>query len=111
MPERGDIFVANVFHEVRFRLWHHLVLGDSTATWRPNLYTLQCARPCELPGPGTVTFFTPAIFLKLTHQAPVPVPCKFMKDTFEASFHEMGSHLSLVPLRDIQQHGKKSLNL
>ena len=32
-----------------------------------------------------------------------------MEGTFEATFHELGSRASLVPLRDIQQHGYKML--
>ena len=37
------------------------------------------------------------------------VSCHFVGGTFEATFHELGSRASLVPLRGMQQHGYKML--
>ena len=47
--------------------------------------------------------------LKLTNRALVLVWCHFVGGTFEATFHELGSRASLVPLRGIQQTSYKRL--
>ena len=39
------------------------------------------------------------------NHALVLVSCHFVGGTFEATFHEMGSRASLVPLRGRQQYG------
>ena len=49
------------------------------------------------------------ISLKVTNRALVLVWCHFVGGTFEATFHELGSRASLVPLRGMQQHGYKML--
>jgi len=46
---------------------------------------------------------------KLTNRALVLVWCHFVKGTFEATFRELGSRPSLVPIHDIQQHVYKML--
>ena len=51
------------------------------------------------------------ICLKLTNRALVLVPCHFVEGTFEATFHEMGSRPSPVPLRGIEQHSHKMLKI
>ena len=47
------------------------------------------------------------IFLKVINRALVLVWCQSVGGTFEATFHELGSRASLVPLRGMQQHGYK----
>ena len=47
--------------------------------------------------------------LKLTNHALVLVWGHFVGGSFEAAFLELGSRASLVPFRDMQQHGYKML--